>query len=82
MNKEIVSERIKPIFYDVFDDDTLIIENSTSSADIEDWDSLAQISLIVAMEHDFKVKFNLEEVNELKNVGEMIDLILKKVSEK
>ena len=63
------------IFRDVFDDDTLVIEDSTNSSDIEDWDSLEHIALIVSMEKEFDLKFDLQEVNKLANVGEMVDLI-------
>ena len=67
------------IFRDVFDDDTLVIEDSTNSKDIEDWDSLEHIALIVSMEKEFNLKFDLQEVNKLENVGEMVDLIISKL---
>ena len=52
-----------------------------SANDIEDWDSLAQINLIIAIEKEFKVKFRLEEVSNLKNIGEMLELLSKKTKE-
>ena len=82
MTKQAVMDRIRPIFQDVFDDASLIVTEETCAADIEDWDSLAQISLVVAMEHEFGLKFNLDEVNALENIGGMADLILAKLSEK
>ncbi len=75
-------ERINIIFRDVFDDDTLVITDSTNAEDIEDWDSLEHINLIMAMEKDFELKFNLQEVGELANVGEMADLIERKLAAK
>lgn len=75
-------ERINIIFRDVFDDDTLVITDSTNAEDIEDWDSLEHINLIMAMEKDFGLKFNLQEVGELANVGEMADLIERKLAAK
>ncbi len=72
-------EKVRAIFWDVFDDDTLVITDSTNSSDIEDWDSLEHIALIVSMEKEFNLKFDLKEVNKLANVGEMADLIASKL---
>ena len=72
-------EIVQRIFREVFDDDTLVIEDSTNSSDIEDWDSLEHITLVVSMEKEFGLKFDLKEVNELANVGEMVDLIASKL---
>ena len=74
-------ERLQEIFRDIFDDEKLIITEDMSANDIEDWDSLAQINLIIAIEKEFKVKFNLEEVSNLKNIGEMLELLSKKIKE-
>ncbi|ETT12302.1 phosphopantetheine attachment domain protein [Fusobacterium sp. CM21] len=74
-------ERLQEIFRDIFDDEELIIREDMSANDIEDWDSLAQINLIIAIEKEFKVKFNLEEVSSLKNIGEMLELLSKKIKE-
>lgn len=76
MSREEVFERVTDIFRDVFDDDELVISDSTNSEDIEDWDSLEHIQLIVGMEKKFKVKFDIKTVNSLENVGQMVDLIL------
>lgn len=72
-------EKVQRIFRDVFDDESLIIKDSTNSSDIEDWDSLEHIALIVSMEKEFDLKFDLKEVNALANVGEMVDLIASKL---
>ena len=74
-------ERLQEIFRDIFDDEKLIITEEMSATDIEDWDSLAQINLIIAIEKEFKVKFRLEEVSNLKNIGEMLELLSKKTKE-
>lgn len=79
MTREYVANIVQEIFRDIFDDDELIITDSTSSKDIEDWDSLEHISLIVAMEKEFNMKFDIKQVNKLENVGGMIDLILEQV---
>ena len=67
------------IFRDVFDEDNLELNDSTSAYDIEDWDSLAQITLIGAIEKRFSIRFNMKDVMKLQNVGEMVDLIEKSI---
>lgn len=76
MSREEVFEKVTEIFRDVFDDDDLVIGETTNSDDIEDWDSLEHIQLIVGMEKEFGVKFDIKTVNTLENVGQMVDLIL------
>jgi acyl carrier protein len=79
MNREEVFEKVQEIFRDIFDDQNLVIGDSTNASDIDDWDSLNQINLIVAFEKEFKVKFNFLELSHLKNVGEMVDLTMHKL---
>ena len=81
MSREEIMEKVNEIFRDVFDDDTLIITDSTNSDDIEDWDSLEHISLIISMEKEFNLKFDIKEVNKLENVGQMVDMIREKLEE-
>ncbi len=75
MSRDLIMEKVTEIFREVFDDEELVISDSTNSDDIEDWDSLEHISLIVGMEKEFGLKFDIKQVNQLENVGEMIDLI-------
>ena len=79
MTRDEIMEKVRRIFWDVFDDDTLDINDQTNSSDIEDWDSLEHITLVVSMEKEFSLKFDLKEVNKLANVGEMVDLIASKL---
>lgn len=79
MTREEVMEKVQDIFRDVFDDDSLVISDATNSNDIEDWDSLEHIALIVSMEKEFNTSFDIKEVNKLENVGGMIDLIMTKL---
>lgn len=76
MSREEVFDKVQTIFRDVFDDDSLVIVDSTNSDDIEDWDSLEHIALIVSMEKEFNLKFDIKQVNKLENVGQMVDLII------
>ena len=75
MTEQEILNAVQDIFRDNFDDDTLEITRSTCADDIEDWDSLEQINLLTAMEKAFGLKFKLEDVRGLKNVGELLDLI-------
>lgn len=78
MGREEVYERLNAVFQDVFDDETITVNDGTTANDIEEWDSLEHINLIVAVEEEFGIKFGMGEVNGMKNVGEMVDIILKK----
>ena len=70
-----IYERLNDIFRDVFDDDSLSVTPATTAADIEDWDSLSHITLMAAVEDEFRMKFSMKEVVEMKNVGEMVTII-------
>lgn len=80
MEREELFQKIKEIFRDIFDDENLEIFESTNSSTIDDWDSLNHINLVVAIESEIKIKFNFEELSTLKDVGAMMDLILKKIN--
>ena len=75
MTREQIFEALNEVFRDVFDDDAITVTDATTAADIEDWDSLEQINLLTAMEKKFGIKFKLEDVRGLKNVGDLLDLI-------
>lgn len=79
MSREEVYKKLDEVFQDVFDDDSIHVTDSTTANDIEDWDSLEHIGLIVAIEHKFNIKFNMGEITSLKNVGEMVDIIMERV---
>ncbi len=70
--------RLQNIFQDVFDNPGLVITEATTAKNVPGWDSLATINLVFAVESEFKIKFALGEIQELKNVGEMAVLIQKK----
>lgn len=79
MTKEMIFNNVQEIFRDIFDDEDLIINDNTNSDTIEDWDSLNHINLVSAIEKEFKIKFSLPELLNLKDVGEMNSLILEKI---
>ena len=70
-----IYERLNEVFQDVFDDDSLTVTPNTTASDIEDWDSLSHITLIASVEDEFRMKFSMKEVVEMKNVGEMVTII-------
>lgn len=75
MSREEIYEQLNEVFQDVFDDDTIEVNDQTTSRDIEDWDSLEHINLIAAIETQFGMKFTMGQVVTMKNVGEMVDII-------
>lgn len=79
MSREEVLEKLTEIFRSNFDDDSISLNDMTRAEDIEGWDSLEQINLIVIIQEVFKVRFNINEVNAMENVGEMVDSILFKL---
>ena len=79
MNRNEILEKLNSVFIDVFDDEDIKISDATTADDIDDWDSLEHINLIVAVEQEFKIKFNMNEVTNMKNVGEMVDIIASRI---
>ena len=79
MSREEVFESLNGVFRDVFDDDSIEVNDTTTADDIEDWDSLEHINLMAAVESEFGIKFSMGQVVTMKNVGEMVDIILQKV---
>lgn len=71
-------ERIQIVFRDIFDDDSIVLRDDMTAADVENWDSLNHIDMIVAIESEFKIRFTTAEVTSLKNVGELMALVDKK----
>ena len=75
-----ILDELQPIFQDIFEDDELLITAESSAATVEDWDSLAHITLIFAIEQEFEIKFALGELEAMKNVGDMVELMQTKLS--
>ena len=79
MTREMLFEGVQDIFRDIFDEDDMVIEDKTSSDDVEEWDSLNHINLVSAIEKEFEIKFTLKELSTLNNVGSLIDSALEKL---
>lgn len=80
MTREELLTAVTEILRDIFDDDELIVTEETCSDDVEDWDSLEQINILVAIQERFGIQFSLDDVKGLENVGETLDLIERKLS--
>ena len=79
MSKQEVMQKLQEIFREVFDDDTIEINENTTANDIDEWDSLEHITLIGTVEKSFKMRFKMKEVSSMKNVGEMAEIILERI---
>jgi acyl carrier protein len=78
---DIIAE-LTPVFREVFDDDSIVITRQTTASDIEGWDSLSHMNMVMAVEMKFKIRFALGELPALKNVGDLADLVRKKLAKK
>jgi acyl carrier protein len=79
MNSTEIIEDLQPVFADILDTPDLQLSRETKASDVEGWDSLAHINLVTAVEKRYKIKFALGELQDLKSVGDMADLIVKKL---
>lgn len=79
MGSSNVTGRLADVFRRMFGDQTLSLSRSTTAGDVEGWDSLMHVNLIVAIEREFEIRFTTREITALKNVGDMLDLITRKI---
>lgn len=75
MDEPQIYARLALIFEDVFDEDSIPVTSELSAKDVDGWDSLAHIRLILTIERAFKIKFSTSEIGRLQNVGELVTLI-------
>jgi acyl carrier protein len=79
MDKQAILSQTQDIFRDYLEDDGIVLTNTTTANDVEGWDSLSHLQLIVAMENHFKIKFSSKEILAWKNVGELIESIAARI---
>lgn len=79
MTKEELLSRLTSIFRDIMDDEEINLTDATTADDIEDWDSLTNIQLIVAIEKEFGIRIKSGQIQSWSNVGEMVDDLLKDI---
>ncbi len=81
MTEAEIRARLTEVFRQVFDDDSITLHDAMTAKDVDGWDSLNHVNLVVATEKQFGVRFKTKEVNGLKNVGELMALIERKLAE-
>ncbi len=79
MNNEEILEKLTGIFQEELDNEDIVLSNETTADDIEEWESLSHIQLIVAVEKGFKIRFTSSEIQSWNNVGEMANSISSKL---
>jgi acyl carrier protein len=79
METAAIYDRMTTILREVFDDDALVARQDLTAKQVDGWDSLAHIRLVLSVEKVFKIKFSAAEVGKLKNVGEFVSLIQSKL---
>ena len=79
MSKSEILKELNEIFIDILDNKDLVITETTTAADVEDWDSLSHIQLVVGIEKHFKIRFTSKEIQSWRNVGEMVNSISSKL---
>jgi acyl carrier protein len=80
MDKTEILKKVNAVFVDVLDDEKIVLTEATTANDVEEWDSLNHIQLVVAVEKKFGIRFTSREIQGWKNVGEMVDSINAKIS--
>ena len=75
-----IHDRLTDVFRDVFDDDDLVISADTTADDVDGWDSLAHIRLMLNVERAFKIKLTTSEIGKLKSVGELMELLAQRTA--
>lgn len=74
-----IMNKMQEIFRDVFDDESLVITEATNAEDIDEWDSLTHITILQSVQDEFGVEFSITEIDNMKNVGDMINAIKQKI---
>lgn len=80
MNKEEILSALNEIFVDILDNDEIELDYETTPDDVEEWDSLEQINIVMACEKKWNIKFEMTDIASIKKVGNMVDLIAAKLS--
>jgi acyl carrier protein len=79
MEKSEIISKLTTIFRTVFENNSLMLTDKLTSKDVKGWDSLTHMHLITAIENEYSIKFKLKELNKMKNIGDMIEIITSKV---
>jgi acyl carrier protein len=74
-----ITSKLEKVFREVFNNESLVLTRELTASDVENWDSLTHMLLIAEVENSFSIKFKLKDLNKMRNVGEMIDVIISKL---
>lgn len=80
MNREDVIAKLVPIMEDIFDEDDLVYADDLTAEDVAEWDSLSHIRFMVAIERAFEIRFSTGEIEQFKNLGELVSAISAKAA--
>lgn len=80
MEKSVIIEKLTAIFHEIFNDNSIVLCDGMTAADVENWDSLTHMLMITKVEEKFEVKFKLKELNKMKNVGDIVSLLEEKTA--
>ena len=81
IGEDTVWARVRDVMVQVFGDDDIVLEPATTAADVEGWDSVSNIEVLVALEREFGIRFNTGEIATLANVGQLVELIATRLGE-
>ena len=81
MSEDAIWKRLRKVVVEVFDDDEVLLEPSTTAADVDGWDSISNIELMIALEQEFRIRFNTGEMAALANVGQLVERISTRLGE-
>jgi len=79
MNRNEIIERLTEVFHEVFNDNNIVLRDDMTANDVENWDSLTHMLMITKVEEVFGIKFKLKELNKLKMVGDLINVVESKL---
>ena len=80
METKEIETRLEKIFKNVFNDESVVLTNELTANDVDGWDSLSHMLLISEVEQEFSIKFKLNDLNKMRNVGDMINIIISKLA--
>jgi acyl carrier protein len=75
MNQDVLLPRLNEVFRSVFDDPELTVSLTTTAKDVPGWDSIVHITLVIEVEREFNVKFQMAEIEKLRNVGDLVAIL-------
>lgn len=80
MDKVNITDKLTEVFKSVFSDQTLVLADEMTASDVDNWDSLTHMILVSEIEKNFEVKFKLKDLNKMKNVGSLIEILISKLN--